>query len=101
MRAFRISFDERESKFVLEIQGFAGLYWKRARQGDGKTAHHDTYQAAKDHVEGIGLNLIYRDFTHGSDWSKATSPGQVPPKAPGQVTTKVPPPPPPRLADVY
>ena len=31
MSAYRITFDESTSKFVIEIQGFAGLCWKKAK----------------------------------------------------------------------
>ncbi len=70
MRAFRITFDESTSKFVIEIQGFAGLYWKKAKVTEFRgekdefrvTKSFDTYQKARDYVKDIGLDQIYEDF---------------------------------------
>jgi hypothetical protein len=71
MRAFRITFDESTSKFVIEIQGFAGLYWKKAKVTEFRgekdefrvTKSFDTYQKARDYVKDIGLDQVYEDFT--------------------------------------
>lgn len=66
-RAFRISFNTDVSKFTIEIQGFAGLYWKQAKVGDKEEyrtcQYFDTYQLTKDYVKRIGLDQIYEDFT--------------------------------------
>jgi hypothetical protein len=82
MRAFRITFDESTSKFVIEIQGFAGLYWKKAKVTEFRgekdefrvTKHFDTYQKARDYVKDIGLDQIYEDFTLQKPYG---SPGTV------------------------
>lgn len=71
MRAYRITFDESTSKFVIEIQGFAGLYWKKAKVTEFRgekdefrvTKSFDTYQKARDYVKDIGLDQVYEDFT--------------------------------------
>ena len=71
MRAFRITFDESTSKFVIEIQGFAGMYWKKAKVTEFRgekdefrvTKTFDTYQKARDYVKDIGLDQVYEDFT--------------------------------------
>ncbi len=71
MRAFRITFDESTSKFVIEIQGFAGMYWKKAKVTEFRgekdefrvTKSFDTYQKARDYVKDIGLDQVYEDFT--------------------------------------
>ena len=71
MRAFRITFDESTSKFVIEIQGFAGLYWKKAKVTEFRgekdefrvTKAFDTYQKARNYVKDIGLDQVYEDFT--------------------------------------
>ena len=72
MRAFRITFNTDVSKFTIEIQGFAGLYWKQAKvtefkgekQNEFRTPQNfDTYQLARDYVKRIGLDQIYEDFT--------------------------------------
>ena len=71
MRAFRITFDESTSKFVIEIQGFAGMYWKKAKVTEFRgekdefrvTKSFDTYQKARNYVKDIGLDQVYEDFT--------------------------------------
>ena len=82
MRAFRITFDESTSKFVIEIQGFAGMYWKKAKVTEFRgekdefraTKHFDTYQKARNYVKDIGLDQVYEDFTMQKPYG---SPGSV------------------------
>ena len=61
-RAFRISFDEKVSKFVIEIQGFLGMSWKSAKDAN-KVRYFETFEAAGKYVKEIGLDRIYEDFT--------------------------------------
>lgn len=61
-RAFRISFDEKVSKFVIEIQGFLGMTWKPAKDAN-KVRYFETFEAAGSFVKEIGLDRIYDDFT--------------------------------------
>lgn len=70
-RAFRISFDEKVSKFVIEIQGFLGLTWKTAREGN-KVRHFNSYDAAQQEVKDLGLDRIYDDFTKSKPWQAPT-----------------------------
>ena len=65
MRAYRITFTPKASKFVIEIQGFAGLYWTPAKDG-GKVRHFETFDDASAYVKNIGLNKVYSDFTFKS-----------------------------------
>lgn len=62
MRAYRISFNPKASKFVIEIQGFAGLYWNAAKDS-GKVKQFDTFDDASAYVKNIGLSSIYTDLT--------------------------------------
>lgn len=62
MRAYRITFTPKASKFVIEIQGFAGLYWTPAKDG-GKVRHFETFDDASAYVKNIGLSKVYSDFT--------------------------------------
>ena len=81
-RAFRISFNTDVSKFTIEIQGFAGLYWKPAKVTEFRgekdefraSQNFDTYQLARDYVKRIGLDQIYEDFTVAKPYG---SPGSV------------------------
>ncbi len=81
-RAFRISFNTDVSKFTIEIQGFAGMYWKQAKVTEFRgekdefraSQNFDTYQLARDYVKRIGLDQIYEDFTIAKPWS--AKPGQ-------------------------
>lgn len=87
-RAFRISFDEKVSKFVIEIQGFMGLSWKPAMKPEvdglghpskGKAVNHfDTYKQARDAVTEMGLDQIYDDFTQSKPWVPPVSNPQYP-----------------------
>lgn len=91
MRAFRITFNTDVSKFVIEIQGFAGLYWKKAKVTEFRgekdefrvTKSFDTYQKARDYVKDIGLDQVYEDFTL-----------QKPYGTPANLPTRMPSPPP-------
>ena len=76
-RAFRISFDHRVSKFVIEIQGFLGLRWHPTRGGSFAkdefkptkyVNYYDTFEEAVAQVNKLGLNKIYSDFTKNSPW---------------------------------
>ena len=76
-RAFRISFNTDVSKFTIEIQCFAGLYWKPAKVTEFRgekdefraSQNFDTYQLARDYVKRIGLDQIYEDFTVAKPWA--------------------------------
>jgi len=70
-RAYRISFDYKTSKFVIEIQGFAGLVWNQARDEQREGIRFDSYKIAREHVSKIGLDSIYADFTKGAAWQTA------------------------------
>ena len=61
-RVFRLTFNHTAGKFVIEIQGFAGLSWKAVREGS-KVCYFDTFNEAVDHVKKIGLDKVYADFT--------------------------------------
>ena len=61
-RAYRITFAHKVGKFVIEVQGFAGMYWSPAKDGN-KVRHFDTYDQAVNHVKTIGLDRVYQDFT--------------------------------------
>lgn len=98
-RAFRISFDHKVSKFVIEIQGFLGLRWHPARVvtgystppeyksehkpegpplraigGQYRKAHEvryfNTFKEAWDTVVEMGLNQIYDNFTKEKPWQQ-------------------------------
>ena len=107
MRAYRITFDESTSKFVIEIQGFAGLYWKKAKvtefRGENDefrvTKSFDTYQKARNYVKDIGLDQVYEDFTlqkpYGTPASLPTRMPSPPPRYPsgeilGRATVNIP-----------
>lgn len=85
MRAFRITFDESTSKFVIEIQGFAGMYWKKAKVTEFRgekdefrvTKSFDTYQKARDYVKDIGLDQVYEDFTVAKPYGSPETPNVV------------------------
>ena len=66
MRAYRLSFDASVGKFVIEFQGFAGLWWVKANL----EAHDgfNTYADARAFVDEIGLDEVYEDFTKGPGW---------------------------------
>lgn len=80
-RAFRITFNTDVSKFTIEIQGFAGLYWKPAKVTEFRgekdefraSQNFDTYQLAKDYVKRIGLDQIYEDFTVAKPYGAITA----------------------------
>lgn len=85
-RAYRISFDEKVSKFTIEVQGFLGWWWKpsQVEQTWDETDHHGmdykrkglavryfaTYSEARDAVKVMGLDLIYDDFTTAKPWQQ-------------------------------
>ena len=62
MRAYRITFSHKQSKFVIEVQGFAGMFWSPAKDS-GKVRYFDTYEQAVNHVKTIDLDRVYQDFT--------------------------------------
>lgn len=62
-RAYRITFDHTVSKFVIEIQGFLGLYWKPAQLDGNEVQYFSTFGEASDYVKKIGLDKVYQDFT--------------------------------------
>ena len=64
-RAYRITFDHKVSKFVIETQGLLGLVWSASKES-GKVRYFETFDAASDHVKAIGLNRVYEDFTFKS-----------------------------------
>ena len=66
-RAFRISYEHKVGKFVIEVQGPLALYWSPAKQ-EGKPQYFDSYAEARSHVDEIGLAAIYTDCTKGSPW---------------------------------
>ena len=66
MRAYRLSFDAQAGKFVIEFQGFAGLWWVKAKIGD----EFNTYADARTYVDKIGLDEVYEDFTKGPSWKR-------------------------------
>jgi len=84
-RAFRISFNTDVSKFTIEIQGFAGLYWKPAKVTEFRgekdefraSQNFDTYQLARDYVKRIGLDQIYEDFTVERPYGSPEAPNVV------------------------
>ena len=84
-RAFRISFNTDVSKFTIEIQGFAGLYWKPAKVTEFRgekdefraSQNFDTYQLARDYVKRIGLDQIYEDFTVAKPYGSPEAPNVV------------------------
>ena len=81
-RAFRISFDEKVSKFVIEIQGFLGLSWHPAKVETSlladnfsmvtapKTRYFENYKEARNAVTEMGLDQIYDDFTKSKPWQQ-------------------------------
>lgn len=68
-RAYRISFNPKVSKFVLEFHNFLGIVWDAARS-DGLTLEWPTYDAARAYVKDVGLDKVYEDFTAGPAWKK-------------------------------
>lgn len=77
-RAFRISFDHKVSKFVIEIQGFLGLRWHPTRGGSFRNDefkptkyvnYYDTFEEAEAQVKKLGLSRIYTDFTKSKPWT--------------------------------
>lgn len=78
MRAYRITFSHKQSKFVIEVQGFAGMFWSPAKDGS-KVRHFDTYEQAVNHVKTIGLDRVYQDFTFRAPFGSQRE-GHVPPR---------------------
>ena len=81
-RAYRLSYEPNVGKFVVEFQGFLGMYWKRA-QGPRKLSfapdllpevkeplQFPTYAEARAYVTDIGLDEVYEDFTRGPAWKQ-------------------------------
>jgi hypothetical protein len=71
-RAFRISFDHKVGKFVIEVQGPLALYWSPSKH-EGEIQYFESYASARDHVNEIGLAAIYTDCTKGSPWQEGRS----------------------------
>lgn len=66
---YRISFDPKTGRFIIQILRF-GLFWVRVMEfvldTDGShdhfaCAYFQTYDAARKHVEAIGLDQLYQD----------------------------------------
>ena len=76
-RAFRITYDYRSGKFVIEIQGFAGLVWSAARDS-GKARYFETFDAASAHVKSIGLDRVYQDATFKAPFGAVRVDGNYP-----------------------
>ena len=66
MRAYRLSFDAKAGKFVIEFQGFLGLRWIKANLDNC----FDTYAEARAYVDKVGLDEVYEDFTKGPSWKR-------------------------------
>ena len=86
-RAYRLSYEPNVGKFVVEFQGFLGMYWKRA-QGPRKLSfapdllpevkeplQFPTYAEARAYVTDIGLDEVYEDFTRGPAWKQRSEHG--------------------------
>ena len=62
---FRVHFVPALGKFVIQVSAWFGLSWKTVKHLDEGRTHVDltfeTYKAAMQHVENIGLNDLYRD----------------------------------------
>ena len=72
MRAYRLSFDAKVGKFVIEFQGFLGIRWIKARTEGGPEGFNvfKTYAEARAYVDEIGLDEVYEDFTKGPSWKR-------------------------------
>ena len=77
-RAFRISYDHKVGKFVIEVQGPLALYWSPSKH-EGEIQYFESYASARDHVNEIGLAAIYTDCTKGSPWQEAQANRGLPP----------------------
>lgn len=60
---YRIHFDHKTGKFILQASIFFGLYWITVKNGDGNGDGYafNTYEEARKHVSKIGLDQLYKD----------------------------------------
>ena len=63
---YRINFDHKTGKFILQTSIFFGLCWVTVKDGDADSENFDgyafnTYMDAKLHVSQIGLDQLYKD----------------------------------------
>ena len=72
MRAYRLSFDAKVGKFVIEFQGFLGIRWIKSQRTDTQEQFtgFNTYAEARTYVDKIGLDEVYEDFTKGPAWKQ-------------------------------
>lgn len=76
-RSYRITYDHRTGKFVIEVMGFAGLTWSAARES-GKALYFETFDAASAHVKSIGLDRVYQDATFKAPFGAVRVDGNYP-----------------------
>jgi hypothetical protein len=58
---YRIHFDHKTGKFVLQIATFGGLWWSTVKTGEGDGYTFDTFDKAKARVADIGLDKLYEN----------------------------------------
>lgn len=81
MRAYRVSFNSKTSKWIIEMMTFNLVFftlWSPAKMlvtdEKGKKKHEvmtfDKADEAYKYVEEIGLNKVYKDVTSGMPWEQ-------------------------------